>query len=182
MKVVRRSDPQYSCMVQATDVQAPRAATPAEVPLRRRSQTSPGASSIADMTALVEALRDVVFTVRRKAPGSMHDKSVVALLAQLMQLGPTRATDLADLVGLDLSTISRHLRTLEADGHVARKPDPDDGRATLLAVTRSGQRVVRQAREQRIAMLAEALDNWSDADRAGLIRLTRQLADSLETV
>jgi DNA-binding MarR family transcriptional regulator len=111
----------------------------------------------------------------------MHDKSVVALLSQLMQSGPIRATDLADRVGLDLSTISRHLRSLEGDGHVARKPDPDDGRATLLAITRSGQRVVRQAREQRTAMLAEALDDWSDADRTELIRLTRRLADSLET-
>ena len=167
-------------MVQATVTPTPKvAAADAEPERPTRSRRRSAESD--DTAALVEALRDVVFTVRRKAPGSMHDKSVVALLSQLMHSGPIRATDLADRVGLDLSTISRHLRSLEDDGHVARRPDPADGRATLLAVTRSGQRVVRQAREQRTAMLAEALDDWSDADRNELIRLTRQLADSLET-
>jgi len=112
----------------------------------------------------------------------MHDKSVVALLAQLMRSGPIRATELADQVGLDISTISRHLRALELEGHIARRPDSTDGRATLLAISKSGKRVVELAREQRLAILASALDDWSVVDQAELIRLTRKLADSLETV
>jgi DNA-binding MarR family transcriptional regulator len=95
-------------------------------------------------------------------------------------LGPVRATELAERVWLDASTISRHLRTLDEQGHVVRAPDPDDGRATLLAVTKSGRRLVDQAREERLEQFATALKDWSDADRTDLIRLTRQLADSLE--
>lgn len=134
------------------------------------------------MTDLAEALRDVMMAGRRKAVGSAHDKSVFALLSQLMTFGPLRASDLAEHACLDLSTVSRHLSALETDGYVTRTPDPADGRATLLAVTKSGQRLVREAREQRLAMLAKALHDWSDVDRSDLIRLTRQLADSLETL
>ncbi len=137
-------------------------------------------ASTQDLTELVDALRDVVLTARRRSAGSMHDKAVVALLSRLADLGPVRATELAERVWLDPSTISRHLRTLEEQGHVVRAPDPDDGRATLLAVTKSGRRLVDQAREQRLEQFATALKDWSDADRTDLIRLTRRLADSLE--
>jgi DNA-binding MarR family transcriptional regulator len=135
-----------------------------------------------DLNDLADALRDVMMGARRKAAGSAHDKSVLGLLSHLMTVGPLRASDLADRACLDLSTVSRHLSALESEGYINRTPDPDDGRAHLLAVTKSGQRLVREAREQRLAMLADALKGWSDADRSDLIRLTRQLADSLETL
>ena len=58
---------------------------------------------------------------------------------------------------------------------------PDAGPdARLCAV--ANRELVSQAVANLIHGLAEALDDWSDADRADLIRLTRQLADSLETV
>jgi DNA-binding MarR family transcriptional regulator len=139
------------------------------------------ATKPSDLGDLAEALRDVMMVARRRAAGSTHDKSVIMLLVQLMTHGPLRASDLADRACLDLSTVSRHLAALEAEGYVVRTPDPDDGRAHLLAATKDGQRLVREAREKRLAMLADALHDWSDAERSELIRLTRKLADSLET-
>ena len=135
-----------------------------------------------DLVDLVEALRDVMMVGRRKAAGSAHDKSVFALLSLLMTAGPLRSSELAERACLDLSTVSRHVSALEEDGYISRTPDPDDGRATLVAVTKAGQRLVKETREQRLAMVADALKGWSDADRSDLIRLTRQLADSLETL
>jgi DNA-binding MarR family transcriptional regulator len=135
-----------------------------------------------DLAELAEALRDVMFVARRKASESAHDKSVFTLLAHLMSVGPLRASDLADRACLDLSTVSRHLSALESDGYIVRTPDPDDRRAHLLEVTENGQQLVREAREKRLAMLATALEDWSDAERTELIRLTRRLADSLEAL
>ena len=157
-------------MVQATK-------RPTKPPAQESSK--PAQSDLAD---LADALRDVMMVARRKAAGSSHDKSVLTLLSHLMTVGPLRASELADRACLDLSTVSRHLSALESEGYLDRTPDPDDGRAYLLAVTKSGQRLVREAREQRLAMLADAMKDWSDSDRSELIRLTRQLADSLETL
>jgi len=135
-----------------------------------------------DLADLAEGLRDVMRGARRQASGSAHDKSVVMLLSHLMTVGPLRASDLSERACLDLSTVSRHLSGLEADGYVTRTPDPDDGRAQLLSVTPSGEQLVKEVRKQRLAMLAQALDGWSDTDRLQLIRLIRRLADSLETL
>lgn len=98
----------------------------------------------------------------------------------LIAVGPLRAGDLAEHACLDPSTVSRHLRSLEADGHLERVPDPDDGRATLLLVTDSGRLLVTEVRRQRLAMLSEAVVDWSQNDVATLTRLTRRLAESLE--
>jgi DNA-binding MarR family transcriptional regulator len=133
-----------------------------------------------DLAQLADALRDVVMAARRQSTGSAHDKSVVALLAHLTMVGPLRGGDLAERACLDASTVSRHLRALESDGYLVRTPDPEDGRATLLQVTKAGERVVAEARQQRLVMLSEAVADWAEKDVATLTRLTQRLAESLE--
>lgn len=133
-----------------------------------------------ELTPLADALRDVFMSARRKFAGSEQDKSVVALLAQLTSAGPLRAADLAERACLDPSTVSRHLGSLESDGYVDRLPDPDDGRATLLQVTAAGEGFLKQVRKQRLAVLSDAVSDWSDKDLAALTRLSRRLAKDLE--
>jgi len=133
-----------------------------------------------DLMPLADALRDVFMAARRKFTGSEQDKSVIALLAQLTATGPLRAADLAERACLDPSTVSRHLGALEGDGFVERAPDPDDGRATLLRVTSSGENYLAEIRQQRIAVLSDAVSNWSDKDIATLTRLSQRLANDLE--
>jgi DNA-binding MarR family transcriptional regulator len=129
---------------------------------------------------MADALRDVFMAARRRFAGSEQDKSVIALLAQLAAAGPLRAADLAERSCLDPSTVSRHLGSLEGDGYVDRTPDPDDGRATLLQVTEEGKSHLAQVRQQRLAVLSEAVSDWSDKDIATLTRLNRRLANDLE--
>lgn len=151
--IYARTDLSYSCVVHATNT---------------------------DLTPLADALRDVFMSARRRFTGSEQDKSVIALLAQLTAAGPLRAADLAEHACLDPSTVSRHLGSLEGDGYVDRTPDPDDGRATLLQVTSAGERFLAEVREQRIAVLSDAVSEWSDKDIATLTRLNRRLAKDLE--
>lgn len=135
-----------------------------------------------ELEKLADALRDVVMVARRRAARSAQDTSVVALLAHLMAGGPLRAGDLAERACLDPSTVSRHLRVLEAEGCLVRTPDPEDGRATLLQVTPAGQRLVAEARSDRLGMLSDAVVGWPEKDVVALTRLTRRLADSLESL
>ena len=72
------------------------------------------------------------------------------------------------------------LAASKSDGYVDRTPDPDDGRATLLQVTNAGESFLAEVREQRIAVLSDAVSDWSDKDIATLTRLSRRLAKDLE--
>ena len=52
----------------------------------------------------------------------------------------TQAT-LAESIGADKTRIIRTLDDLQDDGYIERRPDPDDRRARLLAITDAGRRV-----------------------------------------
>jgi DNA-binding MarR family transcriptional regulator len=129
---------------------------------------------------LATGLRDVLLGMRRNVGGTEHEKAAVVLLSHLLSVGPVRASDLAERACLDPSTVSRHLKSLEAAGYLTRTPDPGDGRATVLGVSAAGQRLVDDARVQRIALLRSALAGWTAADVATLTALVRRLADDLE--
>lgn len=131
---------------------------------------------------LVDALRDVVLTARRKASVDAHDRSAIGLLAELIEIGPVRATDLAERACLDLSTVSRHLRAQEAAGYIVRSPDPEDGRAMLLSISDSGRTLVAETRQQHRELLAAAIADWSDDDIDAFTRLARRLAEDMESL
>ncbi len=101
------------------------------------------------------------------------------LLARLVVGGERRATDLAADAFLDLSTVSRQVRSLIERGLVARHPDPEDRRGSLLSATEAGRAAFEQYRRQRDADLARLLTAWPPEDRAQLIRLMSRLNDDL---
>ncbi|MFB7714030.1 MarR family winged helix-turn-helix transcriptional regulator [Streptomyces sp. NPDC056105] len=101
------------------------------------------------------------------------------LLARLVRDGEQRATDLAAETFLDLSTVSRQVRSMVERGLIERRPDPEDRRGTLLHATESGRAVYEKYRQQRDAQLAELLDPWPPEDRHQLIRLMTRLNDDL---
>jgi DNA-binding MarR family transcriptional regulator len=99
------------------------------------------------------------------------------LLGRLAEHGPLRATDLAADTLLDLSTVSRQIRSLVERGLVERRPDPEDGRGALLSPTQAGLAAVERYRAQRDQKLAEALAGWPGADRQNFGRLLARFND-----
>ncbi|WP_328465404.1 MarR family winged helix-turn-helix transcriptional regulator [Streptomyces sp. NBC_00448] len=99
------------------------------------------------------------------------------LLGRLAEGGPRRATDLAADTLLDLSTVSRQIRSLVERGLVERRPDPEDGRGTLLSPTEQGLAAVERYRAQRDQKLADALAAWPGPDRRDLGRLLARFND-----
>jgi DNA-binding MarR family transcriptional regulator len=68
--------------------------------------------------------------------------------------------ELAALLRLERSTVSRLVQQLERRGWVDRDRDPGDGRARLLSLTEDGRRVaddITMAREAKFAALVEAI-------------------------
>lgn len=101
------------------------------------------------------------------------------LLARLVVGGPRRATDLAADTLLDLSTVSRQIRSLIDRGLVERRTDPEDRRGALLTASAEGVVAFQRFRDQRNQKLALVLESWSAEDRHQLTVLFGRLNDDL---
>jgi DNA-binding MarR family transcriptional regulator len=66
------------------------------------------------------------------------------LLATLVQTGPLPTTRLADLLGLERTTLTRNLRPLIRDGFV-RVDEGEDRRVRKVAITPAGEEAARRA-------------------------------------
>jgi DNA-binding MarR family transcriptional regulator len=101
------------------------------------------------------------------------------LLARLVLDGDRRATDLAADAFLDLSTVSRQVRSLVERGLVTRYSDPEDRRGWLLSATDAGRAAFDEYRRQRDAKMCAVLRDWTAEDRQDLIRLMGRLNTKL---
>ncbi|CAI3793390.1 MarR family winged helix-turn-helix transcriptional regulator [Pseudarthrobacter sp. MM222] len=95
--------------------------------------------------------------------------------------GESRATQLADRLGVSAPVLSRHIAELEEHGFVVRRPDPLDGRAQLVALSPSGIEKLRAIEDQRTATLQGLLQGWTEDDAEETARTLRKLAESLRT-
>ncbi len=108
------------------------------------------------------------------------DKAAYAVLFHLSCDGPSRSGALAESMLADPSTISRHIAQLVARGLVERTADPDDGRATVLAVTPLGQKTAVAVRRHRHRVVQVVVSDWDIADTEALTRLMTRFVDDLE--
>ncbi len=111
--------------------------------------------------------------------GESIDRSGYWLLVRMSEDGPLRASELADSVELDVSTVSRQLRNLAESGLITKDPDPQDGRASILALTERGTAVLEAVSEARQQALAEGMTGWTDGERTTLTGGLLRLADGL---
>jgi DNA-binding MarR family transcriptional regulator len=63
-----------------------------------------------------------------------------AVLSAIRAFQPITPSRLAALLGMPPTTLSSYLRRLEGRRLVRRRPNPDDGRSSLLEVTKTGDR------------------------------------------
>lgn len=101
-------------------------------------------------------------------------------LVALHRCGPTRVSELAARLDVDLSVASRQVATLEAAGLVERDPDPADRRAHLLGLTDAGRAALADVHGHLTAGLADALADWSDDDLLAAARTLQRLNESFE--
>ena len=107
------------------------------------------------------------------------DPGAFPVLHHLASSGPSRQTVLAEALGLDASTVSRHVRALADGGLVEASRDPDDGRATLLSITDPGMRFLTDRLRAHRERLRVATSNFTEGERAELVRLVHKLAAAL---
>jgi DNA-binding MarR family transcriptional regulator len=91
--------------------------------------------------------------------------------------GPLRASALAEQLRIAPRSATEVVDALEAKGLAERSPDPDDRRATLVALTERGRRLGEDVRRARGAESERLFDRLSATDRAHLARILRRLSD-----
>jgi DNA-binding MarR family transcriptional regulator len=108
------------------------------------------------------------------------ESAAFPVLAHLAVDGPQRSGEIAAAMCADPSTISRQVASLVKAGLVERRADPGDGRATLLATTTDGARVLDLERRRRAAQLATALSGWTPEHRTQLAELLSRFVTDLQ--
>jgi DNA-binding MarR family transcriptional regulator len=92
------------------------------------------------------------------------DRSAYAILCRLDDEGPQRLGALATAFGLDPSTITRQVQSLERAGLAKRSTDDRDRRVSVLALTETGLGAVQATREHRRGLLRQMLCDWPEPD------------------
>jgi MarR family transcriptional regulator, transcriptional regulator for hemolysin len=95
-------------------------------------------------------------------------------------------TELAEMVGLDKTTMVVTVDELERDGLAERKPAPHDRRARIITVTAAGKRKVAEAEKVKERVQADILGELPARDQKALIdaldKLVRgRLADRIDS-
>ena len=116
----------------------------------------------------------------RVTAGPDGEPSPLFLLVKLAHLGPSRASDLAENMCADPSTVSRQVSSLVKSGLIERRADPADGRASILVPTELGAQRVREQERRRGETVIPVLEDWSIEDRENLLRLLRKYTDGVE--
>jgi DNA-binding MarR family transcriptional regulator len=110
---------------------------------------------------------DLLGHAMRRQKLAANDFAVQSAIRAFQPITPTR---LAAVLGMRPTTLSSYLRRLEARRQIRRRPNPEDGRSSLLEVTKMGDRNVVAAfpaLRGSIAQVHEQLDYSSqDLDLA----------------
>ncbi len=113
---------------------------------------------------------------RPQAEGTLLE---LAILAHLSRRGPMTPGALAAAERLQPQSLTRALARLERSGLVIRRPDHEDRRRSLLAVTETGRAALGRDMQQRDAWLAAAMEQQLTRVERELLRMAGELMDRL---
>jgi MarR family transcriptional regulator, lower aerobic nicotinate degradation pathway regulator len=98
-----------------------------------------------------------------------------AALAKLAESGPCSQNRLGRLTAMDAATIKGVIDRLTKRGFTTAKPDPEDRRRLLVALTEGGVALHEQAKSIAARITEETLEPLNERERAEFIKLLRRL-------
>jgi DNA-binding MarR family transcriptional regulator len=113
--------------------------------------------------------------------GQPMEGSSYGTLSRLGLVEECTMTELAALLGLEISTVSRRVKALEDRGLVQRETMETDRRAALLRLTPEGRALFEQLSASWREMLTEVLEGWDPFSIEVFAELFSRFAEALET-
>ncbi|MFD4567028.1 MarR family winged helix-turn-helix transcriptional regulator [Streptomyces sp. NPDC058467] len=101
------------------------------------------------------------------------------LLMHLWDTGPQRQADLAVVFDTDSAAMTRTVQRLERAGFVRRRPDPNDGRATLVETTAAGNGLRRSVEQLWAQLEAITTAQMTPARQKALLEGLEQVEHNL---
>ncbi|AHH18274.1 putative transcriptional regulator, MarR family [Nocardia nova SH22a] len=142
----------------------------------------PVATASAVAADLRVAVSGLLRQLRAQAEGSDLTKSQSSVLIRLEQGGPATATELANAAGMRPQSMAKIVRALEEAGLIAGRPDPADGRKTVLDLTDAARdefRTGRRAKEDWLTRVIEAEFDPAEIEQlAAAVTLLERIARS----
>ncbi|GAA4823463.1 MarR family winged helix-turn-helix transcriptional regulator [Tomitella cavernea] len=132
-----------------------------------------------ELRTLVRRIRlnkaEVARTIHEEMPPSTYTVFVVVSDRQ-----PTRAGEIAEVLDMDKSVISRHLAALTELGLIRRDCDPDDRRSHTVSLTGLGVEKVREAITMRWEDISARLEGWTMDDLEAFVAQLRRFNAAIE--
>jgi DNA-binding MarR family transcriptional regulator len=137
--------------------------------------TTPGA----DLEDLADAFFSAAHALKRRVNARFQPSGLslarLRVLYQLTVNGPCRMGELSTCLDVAPRTITSTVEAMERDGLVRRRRDPDDGRATIVAITDEGVRGFDEGRRLQARAVADLFDVLDDGQRAALREILARL-------
>jgi DNA-binding MarR family transcriptional regulator len=92
------------------------------------------------------------------------------ILFEVRRLGNPSMQQVADELGMDVTTFSRQVKSLEGKGLIERRVAPDDRRVSLLGLTGEGMRVVGQIDRYMATKIEQIFSFMTHFERETVIR------------
>lgn len=152
----------------AAGAEPPDSAT--EVKPRDRRSVRPGSTTAAaELAARLAGLSTVLQRLLARADaGEGLTRARLSALALLVLGGPRRLGELAAAERVRPPTMTRLVRAMEADGLVAREPDPSDRRSIIIRATPAGESQLELGRARQLAPLASSITALGSRERRTL--------------
>lgn len=114
-----------------------------------------------------------------------HGRFLVMML--LMEKGgdcprPSTPAELADLASVSRATITGLLDTLERDGFILRRPDPEDRRQMSVHLTFKGQSFMHDVLPGHFRLVTQLMGNLSPNEQQTLSRLLTKVSVQAATL
>jgi DNA-binding MarR family transcriptional regulator len=142
----------------------------------------PGRDDVTDAAEEIATLLDgIVRRQRRASREGFGDNVTHGQFRVLRTLAgaeqPLRLSELAARLGIVPRSATSVVDDLEAAGLVARQPDPNDRRATLVDLTADGRQILTTLREKRRDVMQTQLARLTPDEQQTLATLLHRLAE-----
>jgi DNA-binding MarR family transcriptional regulator len=114
--------------------------------------------------------------IRRLRAENLFPLTQTWVLGRLDREGPSSVSDLAQALRVRPQSMAQTIGDLEAEGMVARNPDPNDRRRALVSLTPAGRARIEEDRAVREGWLVKALEELPEADRETIERAVEILS------
>lgn len=119
-------------------------------------------------------------TLHRDTAAGMPSTEFFVLKTLSASIDGLRLSDLAEVAGLDVSTMSRRVARLTERGLVSRADHPTDRRASALTITQTGLDALGAERARRVQLVTATLSEWDAEELDKLATMLCRLNESIE--